>query len=252
MVTRTIVLGPAFDHLADDTEETLVGSSYHQDAIIDVYRSLRRYRRQCGLPWFIGNQLKLLVPRADGRPAYSPSPDVLIHTTLGTDPRASLSVAREGPPALIIEVLSPSTGLGTDLDLLGKVGAYAAMGVAEYLTFDPTGEIIAEQLRAWRLAPEGTSVSWEPTAAWRWQSDLGIAFAPQGLRLRVFDEAGAPIPGVDELDEGFDEQARELAAEREQRLIRERMLTEETARRILSERELAALRAELERLRDKE
>jgi len=224
MVTRTIVLGPAFDHLADDTEETLVGSSYHQDAIIGIYRSLLRYRRQRGLTWLIGNQLKLLAPRERQRPAYSPSPDVLIHTTLGTDPRASLSVAREGPPALIIEVLSPSTGFGTDLDPVGKVGAYAAMGVAEYLTFDPIGEIVPEQVRAWRLGPDGAYVPWEPMAAWRWQSALGIAFAPQGLRLRISDEAGAPIPDVDELDEGFDEQARELAA----------------------------LRAELERLRDKE
>ena len=186
MVTRAIVLGPEFDHLADDTEETLVGSSYHQDAIIGIYRSLLRYRRQHDLPWFVGNHLKLLVPREGQRPMYSPSPDVLVHTTLGSDPRASLSVAREGPPALIIEVLSPATGLGSDLDPTGKIAAYAAMGVAEYLTFDPTGEIVPEPLRAWRLGPDNGYTPWEPTAAWRWQSALGIAFAPQGLRLRVF------------------------------------------------------------------
>ncbi len=33
MVLKTIVLGPAFNHLPDDTEETLVGSSLHQRAI---------------------------------------------------------------------------------------------------------------------------------------------------------------------------------------------------------------------------
>lgn len=237
MVTRTIALGPAFDHLADDTEETLVGSSFHQDAIISVYQSLRRYRRQHDLQWFIGNQLKLLIPRDARRSSYSLAPDVLIHPTLGIAPRASLSVAREGPPALIIEVLSPSTGFGSDLDPLGKVGAYAAMGVAEYLTFDPTGEIVAEQLRAWRLGPDDTYAPWEPTAEWRWQSALGIAFAPRGLRLRVFDETGLPIPDVEEIDEDFDEQARELASAREQHLMKER--------------ENAALRAELERLRDR-
>ncbi len=251
MVTRTIVLGPEFDHLEDDTEETLVGASYHQDAIIGVYRSLLRYRRQHGFTWFIGNQLKLLAPREGGGQIYSPAPDVLVHTTLGPDPRASLSVVREGPPALIVEVLSPSTGLGTDLDQRGKVGTYAAMGVAEYLTFDPIGEIVPEQVRAWRLGPDDTYVPWVPTATLRWQSALGLAFAPQGLRLRVFDETGVLIPDVDDLDEGFDQQARELAAEREQRLIQERMLTEETSRRMASERELAALRAELARLRDK-
>lgn len=231
MVTRTIVLGPAFDHLADDTEETLVGSSFHQDAIATAYQCLQWYRFSRDLPWFIGNQLKLLTPRASGRSAYSPSPDLLIHTTLGNDLRASLSVAREGPPALIIEVLSPSTGLGTDLDAAGKLGAYAAMGVAEYLTFDPTGEIIPEQLRAWRLGPGDTYAPWEPTAAWRWQSALGIAFAPQGRQLRVFDDTGEPIPRYDEIAIRVREQERRQAAQ---------------------ERENAALRAELERLRDKE
>lgn len=238
MVTRTIVLGPAFDDLADDTEETLVGASYHQDAIVTVYQSLQWHRRLHGLPWFIGNQLKLLVPRAGGRPAYSPSPDLLVHTTLGTDPRASLSVAREGPPALIIEVLSPATGLGTDLDPAGKLGAYAAMGVAEYLTFDPTGEIIADQLRAWRLGSDGMYAPWEPTAAWRWESALGIAFAPQGWQLRVFDEAGVPIPRYDEMAYRAREQ--------------ERRIVERTAQLQEQERELGELREALRRLRGEE
>jgi hypothetical protein len=69
------------------------------------------------------------------------------------------------------------------------------------------------------------------------QSVLGIAFAPQVLWPRIFDEMGALIPDVHELDQGFGEQARERAAEREQRLRQEH--------------ELALLRAELERLRDK-
>ena len=33
MVLKTIALDPAFNHLPDDTEETLVGSSLHQGAI---------------------------------------------------------------------------------------------------------------------------------------------------------------------------------------------------------------------------
>jgi Uma2 family endonuclease len=234
MVTHAIILGSEFDHLADDTEETLVGASYHQDAIIGTYWSLLRYGRQHALPWFVGNQLKLLAPRREGQ-TYSPSPDVLVHPTLGTGPRASLSVAREGPPALIIEVLSPSTGLGSDLDPNGKVGAYASMGVAEYLTFDPIGEIIPEQVRAWRLGPERRYVRWEPDVQWRWPSALGISFAPQGLRLRVFDEAGILIPDVEALDEGFNELARALQAERE--------------RRTIQDREIARLLAENARLR---
>jgi len=245
MVTRTIVLGPEFDHLEDDQGETLGNASYHQDVAIAARECLRVYGQRRGLPWYVSYQ----TPLAKNGVVFTP--DVFVHPTRGSDPFDVLDVEREGPPALIIEVLNPVTGLATDLNPLGKLGSYAAMGVAEYLTFDPIGEIVPEQVRAWRLGPDDTYVPWVPTATWRWQSALGIAFAPQGLRLRVFDETGVLIPDVDDRDEGFDQQARELAAAREQRLIQERMLTEETSRRMASERELAALRAELARLRDK-
>ena len=131
MVTRTIALGPAFDNLADDTEETLVGSSFHQDAIVDAYISLKRHRRRRNLPWFIGNQTKLVIPRAGGAPSYQPSPDLMIYPTLGTDGRTSIAVATFGPPALVIEVVSPSTALTSDLNFDspgGKPHAYAAIG----------------------------------------------------------------------------------------------------------------------------
>lgn len=223
MVARTIVLGPEFDHLEDDQGETLGNASYHQDTAIAVRECLRFYGRQRGLAWYVSYQTPLTTRRLDNAYPTTFTPDVFIHTTHGSASFDALDVDEEGTPALIIEVLNPATGLATDLNPEGKLGAYAAMGVAEYLTFDPIGEMVLEQLRAWRLGVDGAYIPWEPSAAWRWQSALGIAFAPQGLRLRLFDEGGAPVPDVDELDQGFDEQARELAA----------------------------LRAELERLRDK-
>lgn len=237
MVTYTrIALGSAFAELADDTEESLSGSSFHQDAIVDTYVSLKRHRRKHNLLWFIGNQTKLVIPRAVG-PPYQPSPDLLVHPTLGEGNWASIAIARYGPPTLAIEVLSPATALGNDLNERGKVGAYAASGVAEYLTFDLFGDYIPDQLRAWRLGPGGVYLPWEPDADGRWTSTLGIAFAPQGAKLRVYDEAGALIPNNETLEDLAEERERQLAAVMQERADQEREIAElrEALRRLRGE-----------------
>ena len=214
MVTRTIVLTTAFDHLADDTEETLVGSSFHQDAIVDTYVSLKRYRRQRNLPWFIGNQTKLVIPRTGGAPSYQPSPDLMIYPTLGSDGWRSIPVARYGPPALVMEVVSPSTALENDLNFGspgGKPNVYAAIGVAEYLAFDLFGDYIEDQVSAWRLGPAGLYVPWGPDSSGLWVSTLGIAFAPRTRLLRVYDDQGVIIPNDEDMDDIADERARQIA-----------------------------------------
>jgi Uma2 family endonuclease len=116
MVTRAIVLGPEFDSFQDDTEEMLVGSSFHQDAIVGIFDSLRVVRDRRQLPWFVGNQLKLLIPRDSGMPAAQPSPDIVVHLTLGPTGRYSIDVHVDGPPAFAAEVLSPSTARDRDLN----------------------------------------------------------------------------------------------------------------------------------------
>lgn len=216
MVTHTrIALGPAFADLADDTEESVLGSSFHQDAIVDTYVRLKLHQRKHDLPWFIGNQTKLVIPRVAG-PPYQPSPDLLIHPTLGNFGRSSLPIAIFGPPALVIEVMSPATALSNDLSETGKLGAYAACGVTEYLAFDIFGDYIPELVRAWRLGPTGAYVPWERDTSGRWASSLGIAFAPQDGKLRVYDEAGALIPSYEDLEEIAEEREREIAALREE------------------------------------
>jgi Uma2 family endonuclease len=203
MVTRTIALGPELDWLPDDTEESLLGTSIHQAVIVILDTCLNYFRRRAGLPWFVGNQLKLIIPRQGDREAYRPSPDIIVHANLTATELTSLNVQVYGPPALVIEVASPSTAQSHDLDTLNpaaKPSAYAQAGIPEYLVFDPIGDIIPEQVRAWRMGPEGSYIPWLPDpATGRWHSALGVSFASHGLRLRVYDPNGNLIPTTDEI-----------------------------------------------------
>lgn len=224
MVTPAIALGSEFDHLDDDTEETLVGSSLHQGAITALNTSLTLCGPERGLPWFIGNQIELIIPRPGNTRPYKPSPDMLVHPTLTNASRTSVVLETDGPPALVIEVASPSTALRNDVNLVestGKPAVYQRIGVAEYLVFDPTGDILEEQVWARRAGPRGFS-PWEPNADGRWASTaLGISFQPQGVLLRVYDQDGVLVPIVTELAALLADRERRLAAlEEELRRLR--------------------------------
>ena len=230
MVAVVRVLGPEFDWLHDDTEEDLVGASDHQYGIVCSYDSVTYYRDRENLPWFVGNQLPLVIPRHDGRD-YRPSPDLCVHTTLGDVSRTALEVAREGSPALAIEFASPATAKKHDLDTTNpraKPAVYALAGIAEYVVYDHTGLIVPEGVRAWRMGAAGTYVPWPTAADGRYHSALGLSFVPERPILRWYDPQGHPLPTN-----------RDLGREREA-LLRER---DAQARRI------AALEAELRRLR---
>jgi len=231
MVTRTIALGPEFDLFRDDDEETLVGSSSHQGAIVALYEGLGNCGRKRGLPWFIGNQLTVLIPREGRKPPLQPSPDILVHPTLAAGHRSALDLVKDGPPTLVIEVVSPATALDRDLNValpIGKPGVYAAAGIPEYLVFDPLAEFLPERVRGWRLSPHGNS-PWLPDERGHWFSDaLGVSFAPQGPLLRVYDQDGGLMPLYAEAIDTIVAREREIANR---------------------EREIAALQAELRRLR---
>ncbi len=232
MVTYSRVLGPEFDVFEDDSEETLVGSSVHQGAIVAINEGIDDCAARRELPWFVGNQLTLVFPRQGERPPAQPAPDICLHPTLTRAPRTSLLVAVDGPPALIIEVTSPSTALARDLNMHSETGKpllYEAIGVPEYLVFDPHGEYLGKQVWARRLGPHGY-VPWTPDEDGRWHSQtLGIAFAPQGFLLRVYDQDGALVPLHGELRDENGELRAQLATE---------------------QRRIAELEAELRRRRD--
>ena len=108
--------------------------------------------------------------------------------------RAAIHISEAGAPLFILEVASKTT-IRNDLE--GKRDVYAAIGVPEYLIFDPSGDIIGDAVQAWRLAPASSTVyqPWAPNDDGYWHSSaLDIAFWPEQPFLMVRDHDGLLIP----------------------------------------------------------
>ena len=213
MVMHPIVLGPEFDVIPDDTEETLVGSHAHQGAIVTAVDGLQICARRRDLPWFVGNQLTLLI-RQEGRVLPRRlAPDIIVYPSLAISDPTSIAVALHGPPTLAIEVASPGTALDSDVNLFepgAKPQIYARIGVEEYLVFDPTDAVLGRPVWAQHRGPEGF-VPWLPEPDGRWHSTLGVSFAPQGALLRVYDHGGRLVPLTTEFDAMLAARERDLA-----------------------------------------
>ncbi len=201
----------AYALLHDDEEEDLVGSDWHQRAIISLYNSLNDLAANTGQPWHVGNQLPLAAWKPNGDP-WSPSPDIMIYPDAGPTKRDGMSARDDGLPALIVEVASPSTWR-YDVDAVaGKAAGYLALDVPEYLVFDPTGRFLRPPCRAWRLVG-GVARPWQPEPDGRYMSHaLSIALSPDGDLLRVCDSQNRPIPYDYEKAQILATQAQELHA----------------------------------------
>ena len=200
-----------YSWLHDDTEEDLVGADWHQEAIRAAVISLRDLARRRRLSWHVGDQLRLVGTKPNGT-AWSPSPDIMVHPHAGAAKRKEMTIAGDGVPALIIEVVSPSTW-EYDVDMHeGKAFGYLAMGVPDYLVFDPRGDLLGASCRAWQQS-DGVVREWRPGADGRYHTtSLDISLEPQGDLLRVYDPDDLPVPFYFENAEMADRVA-ELEAE---------------------------------------
>lgn len=220
--------------LYDDTEEDLVGADWHQHAIRSLSDSLADLAAAHQLPWHVGDRLTLIASKPDGTP-WRPSPDIMLHPQAGSATRAEMTVQTDGVPALVIEVASPTTW-AYDVDTrAGKAWGYLALGVPNYLVFDPRGELLGTPCRGWQQ--EGSAIrEWQPDADGRYQAlGLDVALQAEGDLLRIFDPAGRPVLFGFEKALRIRVQAQELDA-------RTRELDAQVRR-------IAELEAELERLR---
>jgi hypothetical protein len=241
----------------DDTEESVLGTNLHQWTIGTLKSGLNEVAGALAppggeWPWHALMQATITGWRhADGRP-YTTLPDVYVYRRAIDLRRPSLSLERDGPPLLIVEVLSPTT-YRADLDLArGKGYSYARGGVQEYLALDVTGEFAGyrpEQGRSWRL-DGGEYRPWRPERPGRWRSEqLVVVIALEGAMVAVYGPDGRRQLREGEVGPELARRDQELARQRAELAGEIARREAERAARERAEAELAQLRAELERQR---
>lgn len=179
------------DSLPDDTEESVVGTQWHQEAISALTQMLDDDATRRGVTWGVCDQIALAGLRhANGRP-YDPRPDVMVlPRPLPSGRVSSIGLAEAGVPLFIAEVASRST-VGDDVS--DKREAYEAIGVPEYIVFDPDGALLSTPLLAWRLEDD-VYVPWRPAEDGCWHSmALDIAIGATQPLLSVRDRDGREI-----------------------------------------------------------
>ncbi len=217
----------------DDTEESVLGTHLHQTTITNLrwgINGIARAHTASGatVPWqALSQSIVMGFPRADGS-RYKTLPDVFVYDRPIDLNRPSLAVGLDGPPILIIEVLSEST-YDVDLGLQeGKAYSYAHAGVREYLALDPTHAYVLEGGRAWRLE-QGVYQPWEPDAQGRWRSaQIDVSIGLEGAMATVYTreggrqlhegEVGAEL--AETLTRGMDEGRTEGRAEGQRQALR--------------------------------
>jgi Uma2 family endonuclease len=171
--------------LLDDTEESVLGTEWHQEAYGATATMLQEEADGRGATWGVCVQIELSgLPRPGGK-AYNPRPDVMVLKQPIAGDRAAVALSVVGAPLFVAEIVSAST-LRNDLE--GKGIAYAAAGISEYLLFDPAGTLLGTSIVAWRLPGPSARVyqPWppEPDGSWRSQA-LDVWFVPDPPFLRV-------------------------------------------------------------------
>ncbi len=233
------------ESLTLDTEESVVGTEWHQEAIGALADMLRAVADRRGAAWGVCAQVALVGLRYSNGLPYDPRPDVMILARpLPGGEVSSIPVTASGAPLFVAEVASVSTG-GNDIG--EKRRAYEAIGVSEYVVFDAVGNVLPVPLRAWRLR-DGVYVPWAADADGWWHSvSLGIAFRATQPFLSVQDRDGTAIlPSrevrrrLDAVEQERDRLARRLAAT-------EQAQAEETRRRVDLEEQLRRLRVDRDR-----
>jgi Uma2 family endonuclease len=221
--------------------QILGGNQTHSSVGINLYQTLRTYAARLGLRWLVRFEAELRYPRADGTIGVF-YPDVFVTPEVVVDNEEPYEVEAVGrPPALVVEIASKKT---VRRDVGPKLHAYAELGVAEYLTFDPRrgkglalhGYRLASQGRYREIPPAPEGGLWLTTVGLRVQAEAPIK-ALDGPLLRLSTRTGERLLHSDEEAEARQaERQRRHAAERareaaEAEVARLRVLLDEADRR---------------------
>jgi len=233
--------------LLSDTEESVVGTQWHQNATGFLEDMLVEAARRHGEAWGVCNQIALVGLQHEDETAYDPRPDVMVLARpLPSGNDSSIHLDDAGVPLFVMEVASRSTGRN---DIGDKRHAYEAIGIPEYIVFDPHGDVLRGSLRAWRLQ-SGAYVPWQAdTDGWWYSQSLGISFQPTQPFLTVRDRTGQLIglsrqvrERVEYLEHRLDEAEQGRAEAEQARAEAEQARAEEARRRAEIEAQLRQLR----------
>ncbi|MGH2346388.1 MAG: Uma2 family endonuclease [Chloroflexota bacterium] len=211
----------------DDTEESpwMVASDYHLLALNAAVIPTRLYLGRLRPDLYVSGELAVRYPKPDGTIGQV-GPDMLA-AYAPRRLRTSFDVAKEGAfPAFVLEIVSPESDRRDKQD---KARLYDLLGAEEYAIFDPRGRI-GRQLWGYYRDGQGVWARWPMGRDGTLHSTvLGLTLVAQETLLRFRDEERGLLISI----------AEEWEAD----------LAEEQSGRAEAEARVAALEAELDRLR---
>ncbi|MBV9544161.1 MAG: Uma2 family endonuclease [Chloroflexi bacterium] len=198
--------------MQSDTEESIAGTAWHQEASGSLATMLRIVADRRGASWGVCEQIQVLGLRKESGEEYSPRPDVMVLPHPIDKSHSSIHVSELGTPLFIAEIASEST---LAQDLADKAYVYGQLGVPEYLVFEPGGTWLKGQLRAWRLQSTTASAYtlWLPDEQGRlFSTALAVTIHVTQPLLGVCDRDGRLIESAVTMARRIEELERRLHA----------------------------------------
>jgi Uma2 family endonuclease len=215
--------------------EPMGETDLHRQLMVDLIEALRWYYHRRARDVYVTGDLLMFYEK--GKPQSFLVPDVMVIPGVADYPRENYKIWTEGRvPALVIEVTSKPTKYR---DVGFKKGLYEALGVREYLLFDPRAEYLKPRFQAYRLEGELFLRVLTPEAGYI-SSTTGLEFRVVDEQLRIFEPDGGPmLPTPSDLGVKADAESARAHAESAR-------AEAESARAARLEEELRQLRAGLE------
>ncbi len=237
---------PAEIEYPESDGEPVAETDIHRDLMIDLIEGLKHFYGDDPMVYVSGN---MLLYYEEGNPRKSVAPDVFVVRGIPKHRRRIYQLWVEGrPPDVVFEISSRKTW-GKDLQKNWKL--YAQLGIREYFIFDPEYDYLEPPLNAYRLN-DGEYEEVEVLDGRVMSETLGLELVDTGETLRLLDpQTGKFLTTYDEiLAERQQAEARAEAEAEARQEAEARAETEAEARR-QAESELARLRQELARLKQK-
>ena len=188
--------------------EPMAESDVHRDVMVDLIHALET--RHAGEPdvYVSGN---LLLYYVEGNPRKSISPDVFLVRGVPKRQRKTYFLWKEGKaPDFVIEITSDTTSQ----EDLKKKDRYEALGVTEYILFDPLDDYLHPRLQGYQLRRgRYQPIPREEDGSLRSRM-TGLILRPEGQNLRLIDA----VTGERLLGRREEAAARQAAEERNRAL----------------------------------